>query len=313
MRRWQRAVLLIGLVLIAGFLSSPKANSKQQGGMRGIRYSNGGAYIGSSPSMSPDGSKIVFGSPRDGLGDIYIVEADGTNWRRLTFTPEHEGEPKFSPDGSQIVFVSERDGPAHIYIMDADGSNQIALTDTKEADAAPSFSPDGSRIVFGRRRKIFVMNSDGSHQRQLTTGIWDGGPSFSPDGKKIVFQTTIYDSVNSTAKVQMCIVGADGSEPDCVQPVNKKEIWNPSFSPDGQKVTFISYSDRPYEGEIYTMDVDGSNVKLLTRTGGFKQNPQFTPDGSHIMFLEVGPGGRQGEIKIINADGSQLQTVVKVY
>ena len=147
---------------------------------RGWRVKHGGAYIGSDPAISPNGSTVVFGSPNTGLGDIYTMRLDGSNRKRLTDNPAYDGEPRFSPDGKKIVFVSERDGGyGHIFIMNSDGSEQRPLTATVYADYGPAVSPDGMKIAFLRqvdtnpnarwKTEIFIMNSDGSGLSRLTS------------------------------------------------------------------------------------------------------------------------------------------------
>jgi Tol biopolymer transport system component len=80
------------------------------------------------PYWSPDGSRIVFTSNRDGNYEIYVMDADGSNQQRLTDNPARDSHPSWSPDGSRIAFHSNRDGNMEIYMMDADGSNQQRLT-----------------------------------------------------------------------------------------------------------------------------------------------------------------------------------------
>jgi Tol biopolymer transport system component len=101
------------------------------------------------PSWSPDGSQITFAS-FDADPDIYVINADGTNLRRLTNSPGLNTDPDWG--GTQIVFTSERDGNAELYVMSADGSGQTRLTNNPGFDGYPVWSPDGSRIAFTSER-----------------------------------------------------------------------------------------------------------------------------------------------------------------
>ena len=91
------------------------------------------------PAWSPDGSKIAFVSERDGDGDIYVMNADGSGVVRLT--DAGGSRPTWSPDGSKIAFESDRDGNPEIYVMDADGSNETNLTNNAVTDRSPAWSP----------------------------------------------------------------------------------------------------------------------------------------------------------------------------
>ena len=103
------------------------------------------------PAWSPDGSKIAFTSNRDGGNsnyEIYVMNADGSNQRRLTFSdpaaPAWDHEPTWSPDGTKIAFSSARDGNYEIYVMNADGSGQTNLTNSPGNDDQPSWQAVGS-------------------------------------------------------------------------------------------------------------------------------------------------------------------------
>jgi tricorn protease-like protein len=108
------------------------------------------------PYFSPDGKQIVFRSGRDGNHEIYLMNADGTNVKRLTNTPATDTMPSFSPDGKQIAFVSTRDGDHEIYIMDLgpDGKpgEPRRITHSPGFDTHPVFSPDGKWLVFSSQR-----------------------------------------------------------------------------------------------------------------------------------------------------------------
>ena len=121
-------------------------------------------------------AQIAFMSQRDGNPEIYVMDTDGGNLRRLTNHPGWDFSPSWSPDGKRIVFESDRDNDRDhnidIYVMDADGGNQQKLTNHRAWDSSPSWSPDSQRIVFHSKRdgnyEIYVMDTDGGNLQNLT-------------------------------------------------------------------------------------------------------------------------------------------------
>src|ERR1051325_9865870 len=109
-----------------------------------------GTQFNQHPIWSPDSKKVAFCSMRDGHPEIYVVDADGKNIRRVTQTanPINNHHPSWSQDGSRIAFDSDRDGNFEIYTMDADGKNVHRLTEHPSADESPRWSPDGKHIAF---------------------------------------------------------------------------------------------------------------------------------------------------------------------
>ena len=97
-------------------------------------------------------SKILFSSSRDGNSEIYIMNMDGSNQKRITNNEFYDGDATWSPDGTKIAFVSDRDGDPEIYIMNADGTNVKRITNSPGEDNSPEWSPDGSMIAFNTGR-----------------------------------------------------------------------------------------------------------------------------------------------------------------
>ena len=118
-----------------------------------------------NPSWSPDGKMIAFITARDGNGEIYIMNADGSGQTNLTNSPANDYAPSWSPDGKKIAFWSANEGNSEIYFMNIDGSGQTNMTNHPANDCALSWSPDGKKIAFTSNRdgnwENYVMNAEG--------------------------------------------------------------------------------------------------------------------------------------------------------
>jgi Tol biopolymer transport system component len=251
-------------------------------------------YRDQNPTWSPDGTRIAFSSDRDRKGEIYVMNADGTDQIRLTnnvedkYGSEWSYDPAWSPDGTKIVYTYgytpvPGNHRSSIYIMNSDGTNKTALTyNPNDWDEDPSWSPDGSKITFVSHKggqSIWVMNSDGSAMTRLTdkTG-YDSSPSWSPDGEKIAFA----HSTNGWQNYQhICIMQADGSEIINLTGDNEYDS-EPCWSPDGSKIAFISQRESDYD--LYVMNSDGSDLKKITNTPDYKSAPVWSPAGNAIAF-----------------------------
>jgi Tol biopolymer transport system component len=105
------------------------------------------------PRLSPDGQTIAYGDHRGGDFEIFAMNADGTNARRLTKSPGIDARPAWSPDGKQIAFTSNRDGNHEIYVMNADGSEPRRMTNHPERDDFAAWHPNGRQLVFVGERE----------------------------------------------------------------------------------------------------------------------------------------------------------------
>ena len=259
---------------------------------------------------------ILFSSSRDGFAEIYTMNADGSNQRRLTNNEVNEIAPKWSPNGQKIVYMRrETDtSPYQIWIMNADGSAQTRLTNTTSNYQSPSWRPDGQKILFSLCDSSFVcdlytMNPDGTSQAAfplVNTANDEAAASFSPNGTKIIFVCSV--SGSSFANQNICTANADGSNrqqiTNTVSPVLNSD---PVYSPDGTKIAFMRQSDAATiaTSEIYTMNADGSGQTALTSNTVDDFRPIWSADGTKIAFTS----GRDTsnvtrEAEVMNADGT---------
>lgn len=100
------------------------------------------------PVWSPDASKIVFYSTRDGNSEIYVMNANGSSQTRLTNDAGDDSQASFNSDGSQIVFHSNRDGDYEIYTMNSDGTGVVKRTNNAVDDYCACWLPDDSGLIY---------------------------------------------------------------------------------------------------------------------------------------------------------------------
>ena len=264
----------------------------------------------SVPAWSPAGQKITFMSFRDlhkprGIifGEIYLMNADGTNLINLTQSPERaDFISSWSPDGKQIAFTSDESFKRNIWVMDADGGNPRNLTNHHAIDRSPDWSPDGQQIAFQSDRnrawefennvqgnwEIYVMNTNGANPINLTNHLaWDSGPAWSPDGRQIAFTS------DRDGNREIYVMNTDGT--NLINLTNHPaRDSGPDWSPDGLRIAFSSNRDGDWEKkpndnwEVYVMNADGANPINLTQHPAWDSSPSWEP----VPTLSVSPKGR---------------------
>ncbi|HMN07470.1 MAG TPA: hypothetical protein PKC83_01695 [Gemmatimonadaceae bacterium] len=215
--------------------------------------------------------------------DIYTVNRDGTDLQRLTHYDVYTAEAVLSPNGKKIVFTSLKDGDLEIYTMNVDGTDVKRLTHTPGYDGGPWWSPDGTKIAYRAhhpadsaqladyralldrkmirpsRVELYVMNADGSDQRQVTAlGGANFGPSWTPDGKKIIFSSNHVAPRSGNFDLYLVDASATRAGRDQVEQITFTPVFDgfPMFSPDGKKLIWASNrtSTNPTDTNLYIAD-----------------------------------------------------------
>ena len=209
--------------------------------------------------------------------DIYTAKPDGSDLRRLTSYGVYTAEAVVSPDGRRIVFTSLKDGDLDIYTMNVDGTDVRRLTTTPGYDGGPWWSPDGTKIVYRawhptdsalvtyrallaerlvrpNRMELWVMNADGSDQRQITQlGGANFGPSWTPDGTHLIFSSN-YKQPRS-GNFDLYLIALDGTGLEQIT-TNAAFDGFPMFSPDGRSLVWASnrHGATQTETNLYVAD-----------------------------------------------------------
>ena len=294
--------LLVSTSLAQAADTSIAFTSKRSGNSEIYRMSSDGKRVrkltkhpqyDGGAAWSPDGEKITFTSFRDLnriqnpgiiLGEIYLMNADGTNPINLTQSVEKPDlGSSWSPDGKQIVFssselfVQEDLFRSDIWVIDVDGGNSRNLTKHDAEHVAPAWSPNGDQIAFSSDRdgnwEIYVMDSDGANFINLTNHpAGDGRPAWSPDGKQIAFSSDRDKKDEADKNVEIYAMNADGTNP--INLTNHPAEDNrPSWSPDGARIAFDS--NRDVNREVYVMNADGTAPINLTQHPAWDGHPSW--------------------------------------
>lgn len=279
----------------------------------------------SSSIKSGSYMKIIYSSfLTSNKGEIFINNIKGDDPINLTnnsngrYDDYNDFNPIFSPNGNEIVFV-RADEDREIYKMNIDGTGLVNITNysigsynSKYHDFNPVFSPNGERICFVTLRnngdyEIYIMNSDGSGQTNLTNTIGkDRTPIFTPDGQKILFVS------ERDGNKEIYIMNTDGTNQTNLTNnpsydiLYENEDVNNMITPDGKKVVFISGRDG--DGDVYIMDIDGNNVANLTNNSVFDISPTVSPDGNYIVFLSL-LDSNEYNIYIMGIDGNNIKNI----
>ena len=228
----------------------------------------------SSPSWSPDGTRIAFSRGYR----IHVMDSDGRNLIELT----RGRAPAWSPDGAKIAFTRSK-AKDQVWVMDANGGNEAQLTQWGENDN-PAWSPDGVRIAFVSAKRhggpeIYVMDSDGGNQVRITHDLrLKDNPSWSPDGQWIAYDESLAGWLS-----QIYVVEADGEGRTKRLTDNPITKWEPAWSPSGDTIAYVVWEEG-VSMTIQLMTPDGMHLKQLTEDDGIDrlQPDWFDPVGRSV-------------------------------
>jgi TolB protein len=253
-------------------------------------------------------------------GDIYSMNPDGSDVRRLTPNPELDRQPDWSPGGTQIAYTIRKPGEKvnfEVAWMTAAGRNHKRLTTTVSGQASSQVAwfPNGRGLLFrrsgpGRVSSIWQLNRLGRNPLlRFQPPHPPLYPSFSPDMRKISF-AAIMSATGDTDR-GVFVVNADGSGLTALFDVPGAYDSAPAWSPDGRRIAFESDADvdganPERDMEIWTMAADGSGARQLTRNALHDEGAAWSPSGELLAYTS-GADDEHGDIHVMTAGGRHLR------
>jgi dipeptidyl aminopeptidase/acylaminoacyl peptidase len=292
----------------------------------------------SAPHWSPDGKQIAYVVAKADLtkaistydSDLWLIDADGRNDRRLTYTASADFRPRWSPDGTRLAFLSDRGGRNAIYVLDPRGGEARLLGNEPTAVREFEWSPDGKQIAFTRidepsgegeprvvgenERALHLYLADvesGKSRKltndQLTTFSFD----WAPDGSEIAMARSNGTGLDALHSADIHVINIrDGAiRPLVVRPGHDN---TPRYSPDGKSIVFTSaggVADWLVEFDLHVVPSAGGTPRKVSAAY------DRTPDGfmwtsdSRGIWIE-GPFNASAQISRINADGTGFTKVL---
>jgi dipeptidyl aminopeptidase/acylaminoacyl peptidase len=249
-------------------------------------------------AQAPEG-RIAFQSTRTGDSEIWIANADGSEQRNLTSSPDTEDStPALSPDGSQIAFVRADRVANRLWIMDADGAGQRLLAPRTRGAFAPVWSPNGDRIAFSRlvhgNWDIYVASVDGAVKRITRHPAAEIDVSWNPDGDRLVLDRI------ARGRSDLWTVPADGGRARRLTRTRRVAELNPDWAPNGDEIAYDAFVARRYD--LFALDVGTLKARRLTRDRADDGDPEWDPTGTYLAYRRgLGP---DYEIARVDATGS---------
>jgi len=263
----------------------------------------------SDPQISPNGKHIVCTityydiKENKGNSDIFLISADGTEQRQLTFSPHNDSSPRWSPDSKSIAFISTREGSPQIYILNLSGGEAKKAVDIASGVKSFTWSPDG---------KYFAVATDmyPGAIHPYESSKWDDEKSKNPAEGKI-FDKLLYRHWNEWRNgkySRVVVVPVEGGDPVSVTFVNKDTppislesehdfVW----SPNNKDICFVANPDSivaiSTNNDLWLTNKQGSEKRKISFGKGNDNGPLFSPDGKYVAYMSMKRAGFEADQK----------------
>ncbi len=253
--------------------SEPMGRSKQvsliDADGQNLTTLTGPGELTATPTWGARGTEVYFTTYRDYNPDLIGMRLSD---RRTWWISRQGGlniSPSWSETNERIALTLSRDGNSELYTLGRDGSDMQRLTNNRSIDSSPEWSPDGSQLVYQSDRtgspQVYIMDVRTRQERRLTfNGTYNDAPSWSPDGRWIAYHR------RSGGEFSIYLIRPDGTEERMLT-----QGEDPTWAPNSMLLAFCS--DRTDTRQVYSVFIDGSNLRQLTNTRFGAQSPAWSP------------------------------------
>jgi len=252
-------------------------------------------------------SEIAFSNDSTGHKEIYLMDYDGANLRRMTWDHSICLLPRFSPDKSLLVFTSYRDGNPDLFGINLATGRREVVSNAQGLNVAGGFSPDGAKLLLTMSRErtpsIYLKNLTDDSLTRLTENFGtDSSPTFSPDGAQVAFVS----DVSGNPEIYLM----DTTTLSATRITSLAWCDSPAWSPTGAWIAFAGRANARDSLDIFLVDVTGTHIRRLTNGEGANEDPRWSADGRFIVFSSTRNG--RSQIFMMDADGSAPHVVADI-
>ena len=242
-------------------------------------------------------TRVLFSRGNNERREIYIVDYDGENLKRITRNGSINLAPRWSPDGSSVCYTSYHKGRQRLLLLDGKTGKSKRITRYQGLNVGANFSSRGDELVTTLSKdgnaEIYLIALDGSILYRLTNApSIECSPDFDPSGHQVVFTS------DRTGVPQVYVMDREGA--------NRRRLsyegrYNDSgaWSPKGDRIAYVSRIAGKFQ--VFTIDPDGSNLQQITfAKDGNNEDPSWAPDGRHLVVSSDRAG--KGDLWILEVE-----------
>lgn len=252
-------------------------------------------------------TRIAFANNKTGHKEIWVMDYDGENVKRLTNDRSISLLPRFSPDGRRLAYTGYKDGNPDLWMLDLETGHAKLFSDAQGLNIAGGFSPDGTRLLMtlsrGKSPNLYVKDVAGGEPERLTSHFGaDSTPTFSPDARQVAFVS------DRSGNPQIHVL--DIPTKKITRLTNMNWCDAPAWSPTGEWIAFSGRAHNKDKMDIFLVDVTGGQLRQLTKGEGSNEDPAWSPDGRFLAFSST--RGKRSQIWVMDSDGSAPRLMADV-